>query len=103
MVELNRNVAKAEVDDSITENAVLKTASIFSLVLGVGVAVLLGFFITRSINLSLGEIIQSLIGGASQVDSASKQLSESSQSMAEGASEQAASLQQTSSSLEEMS
>lgn len=103
LVALNSQLAKTEVDKAVTENAVLGTASMIALFLGVGVAVLLGYFMTRSINSSLGAIILSLSGGSAQVDSASQQLSESSQSMAEGASEQAASLQETSSSLEQMS
>ncbi|WP_340103499.1 HAMP domain-containing methyl-accepting chemotaxis protein [Rhodohalobacter sp. 8-1] len=103
LVAINSQLAKTEVDKAVAENSVLATASMIALFLGVGVAVLLGFFMTRSINSSLGEIILSLAGGSSQVDSASRQLSESSQSMAEGASEQAASLQETSSSLEQMS
>lgn len=101
--KLNENIVQEELSSAYTKNAVLKNLSILALLLGVGVAILLGYFITRSINSSLGEIIQSLAGGSAEVDSASKQLSESSQSMAEGASEQAASLQETSSSLEEMS
>lgn len=103
LVVLNSQLAKTEIDKAVTENAVLGTASLIALFLGVGIAILLGYFITRSINSSLGEIILSLAGGSAQVDSASQQLSESSQSMAESASEQAASLQETSSSLEEMS
>lgn len=103
LVTLNDTIAQNEVEAATSENAVLSSVSIIALIFGVATAVLLGFFITRSINSSLGAIILSLAGGSAQVDSASQQLSESSQSMAEGASEQAASLQETSSSLEEMS
>lgn len=103
LVALNENIADKEIAAANTENTVLSNISIIALVLGVSAAGLLGFFITRSINSSLGEIILSLAGGSAQVDSASQQLSESSQSMAESASEQAASLQETSSSLEQMS
>ena len=103
LVAVNSQIAKAEVSAAVTESEVLGTASLVALFLGLAVAVLLGYFITRSINSSLGEIILSLAGGSAQVNSASQQLSESSQSLAESASEQAASLQETSSSLEEMS
>lgn len=103
LVTLNENIAHKEIAAANSQNALLSNISIIALFLGVSAAVLLGFFITRSINSSLGEIILSLAGGSAQVDSASQQLSESSQSMAESASEQAASLQETSSSLEQMS
>lgn len=103
LVSINSEIAKSEVSAAVTENNVLGTASIIALFLGVAIAVLLGYFITRSINSSLGEIILSLSSGSAEVNSASQQLSESSQSLAESASEQAASLQETSSSLEEIS
>lgn len=103
LVAMNSRISRAEVDAAATENALINNLSIIALLFGATTAVLLGFFITRSINSSLGEIILSLAGGSNQVDSASQQLSESSQSMAEGASEQAANLQETSSSLEEIS
>ena len=100
---LNSQIAASEVDKAVANNANLRTASLIALFIGVAIAALLGYLITRSINSSLGSIINSLTVGSDQVDSASRQLSESSQEMAEGASEQAASLEQTSSSLEEMS
>lgn len=103
LVTLNEEIARREITAANSKNALLSKASIIALILGVTIALMLGFFITRSIKSSLGEIILSLDGGSSQVDSASQQLSESSQSMAESASEQAASLQETSSSLEQMS
>jgi methyl-accepting chemotaxis protein len=103
LVMLNEEIAKNEVEAANSKNAVLRNASIIALVLGVTLSLLLGFFITRSINSSLGEIILSLSSGSAEVNSASQQLSESSQSLAESASEQAASLQETSSSLEEIS
>lgn len=103
LVAINDHIAEEEVQNANSENAVLRTASIIALIMGVSLSVLLGYFITRSINSSLGEIILSLSSGSAEVDSASQQLSESSQSLAESASEQAASLQETSSSLEQMS
>lgn len=103
VVSLNEDIANKEIAAAHSQNSVLTYVSIMGLIFGILVAVLLGIFITRSINSSLGEIIVSLTGGSDQVDSASEQLSESSQSLAESASEQAASLQETSSSLEEMS
>ncbi len=66
-------------------------------------AVLLTFFIIKSITATMRRVINGLTEGAEQVASASGQISSSSQSLAEGASEQAASIEETSASLEEMS
>ncbi len=103
LVDLNESIGKAEVEKAATMGAVFRNLSFGGLILGAGLAFLMGYRINRSINRSLGEIISGLASGSSQVDSASRQLSETSQEMAEGASEQAAGLQETTSSLEEMS
>ena len=66
-------------------------------------ALILGFFITRSITKPLNHVIEGLTEGADQVASGSGQVSSASQQLAEGSSEQAASIEETSSSLEEMS
>ncbi len=66
-------------------------------------AILIAFYITRSITKPINVITQGMSEGAGQVASASSQVASSSQSMAEGASEQAASIEETSSSMEEMS
>jgi methyl-accepting chemotaxis protein len=67
------------------------------------IALLTGYFLSRSISNRISRIIESLKGSAHQVSTASDQLSSSSQKLAEGSSEQASSLEETSSSLEEMS
>ena len=103
LANLNDSYVTAEVNAAVTENAVLKSISIIGLVLGVGLAGFLGFYITRSINKALRAIIQRLNSGSDQVNAASEQLSGASQELAEQASQQAASLQETTSSLEEMS
>jgi methyl-accepting chemotaxis protein len=76
-------------------------------IIGLGVALLVGivlaFFISRSIGRILSRIASALNGGAQQVTMAAQQVSSSSQSLAEGSSEQAASIEETSASLEEMS
>jgi methyl-accepting chemotaxis protein len=83
----------------------LSTASSVMLV-GLGIALLVGIvlavFITLSITRPINHIISGLSEGAGQVASAAGQVSNSSQSLAQGASEQAASLEETSSSMEEM-
>ncbi len=71
-------------------------------VLSVLGALISGFFIQRSVNISLSKIIERLKSGSEQVNASSEQLSSASQQLAESSSEQAASLQETTSSLEEM-
>ena len=79
-----------------------KLIIIIALIIGVVVAVLSAFFITRSITGPINRIIAGLNEGADQVNDAAAQVSSSSQMLAEGASEQASSLEETSSALEEM-
>ncbi|MEN6333953.1 MAG: methyl-accepting chemotaxis protein, partial [Phycisphaerales bacterium] len=67
------------------------------------VAVVVWFFMARSITGKIQRIVSQLSEGAEQVTSAAGQVSAASQSLAEGATEQAAGLEETSSSLEEMS
>jgi len=66
------------------------------------VAVLVIFFIARSIIQPINRMVVGLGLAADQVSAGSDQVSSSSQYLAEGSSEQAASIQETSSSLEEM-
>ncbi|SMO67470.1 HAMP domain-containing methyl-accepting chemotaxis protein [Gracilimonas mengyeensis] len=103
LVAMNSESADQEIEKADTENAILRRLSIIALIIGVGISILLGYFITRSVNKSLRSIIDRLNTGSEQVNSASVQLSGASQELAERSSEQAASLQETTSSLEEMS
>jgi len=66
-------------------------------------ALILMWFVAKSIAKPIKLILDGLNEGSDQVASASGQISSSSQSLAEGSSEQAASIEETSSSLEEMS
>jgi methyl-accepting chemotaxis protein len=66
-------------------------------------ALILMWFVARSIARPINLIIEGLSQGANQVTDASGQVSAASQSLAEGSSEQAASIEETSSSMEEMS
>ncbi len=72
-------------------------------ILGVLLAVGLGFGLTRAITRPLNRVIVGLGDGAEQIAAASNQVSSSSQQLAESTSESAASLEETSSSLEELS
>ena len=70
---------------------------------GVGISVIVSFFIIRSITGPIRKVIHGLTEASTQLDSASKEISSASQSLAQGASEQASSIEETSSTMEEMS
>lgn len=71
--------------------------------LGVAVALTLGFLLVRHLNSTLNLAIGNLMDGSEQVSSAAGQVAVSSQSLAQGASEQAALLEETSASAQEIS
>jgi methyl-accepting chemotaxis protein len=82
-----------------------RRGDILALAVGIGSIlglILLGFFISRSVNRALQRSVHGLMESFDQVSSAAEEVSTASQSLAEGASEQAASIEETSSSLEEM-
>lgn len=100
---INDQVVDEEVTKANRNASVIQTVSIFSILFGVGLAILLGYLVKRSINKALTSVNMRLSGGAEQVNVSANQLSGSSQSLAESANEQAASLEETTSSLEEIS
>lgn len=100
---LNSKVASETVRSEEGNANLMKDFSLIAMIIGVILAMGLGFLITRSITRPVKRIIEGLDQAAEQVASASSQVTSSSQSLAEGASEQAASIEETSSSLEEMS
>ena len=102
VAHLNSEMAEKEVQEAGSDAFIVEMASMIGLIVGVGLALVLGFFISRSISSNLREIIDSLNSGSEQVNASSEQLSGASQELSESASEQAAGLQQTTSSLEEM-
>lgn len=102
VVVINVEIANTESVVAARDATVAKFATIIGLIFGVGIAVLLGFFMSNSISKTLREIIDGLNSGAEQVNASSEQLSGASQELSESASEQAAGLQQTTSSLEDM-
>lgn len=71
-------------------------------VVGIGLGLILGFFIIRGAVRNMQSVIASLRDGSNQVAAAANQVSQSSQMIAEGATEQASSLEETSASLEQM-
>ncbi len=102
IIALNSDVALQAVKAEERNANMMKAFSLTAMIVGVALALLLGFFITRSITRPINRIIEGLNSGADQVSSASAQVSAASQSLAEGASEQASAIEETSSSLEEM-
>jgi methyl-accepting chemotaxis protein len=93
-------------DREITASVTLLSTFSMAMIIGIGIAVLVGvlmaIFITRGITKPINQIISGLNEGADQVNDAAAQVSTASQSLAEGASEQASSLEETSSALEQM-
>ncbi len=101
-----------QINDKITEDVVkgaefnaksVQNVSLFGIFLSVGIALLLGFLVKKSINTALISVIDRLGSGAEQINVASDELSSAAQSLAESSSEQAASLEETTSSVEEIS
>ncbi len=109
MKELNGMVANqqqlmaADATTAKSLSAFLMNLEWILLAAGIGLSVVVAFFIIRSITGPLKQVIQELSEASTQLDSASRQISDSSQSLAEGSSEQASSLEETSASMEEMS
>ncbi len=101
IVQINRDSARAEVQNAEGQAAFLKMFMLTALIIGVLLALVLGILITRSISRALHRIIAGLNDGSAEVASAAEQVASASQSLAEGASQQAASIEETSSALEE--
>jgi methyl-accepting chemotaxis protein len=103
MISLNDELAKK----AVAHNAAIATQADWTMgmitVLGMLLALGLGFGLNRSITRPLNHVIAGLSDGAEQIASASTQVSSASQHLAESTSESAASLEETSSSLEELS
>ncbi len=103
LVKMNAEQAKQRADNnSGIANRAVWLAVIITIV-GIGLAIGLGFFLAISITRPINQVVSGLSDGAEQVSAAASQVASSSQLLAEGSSEQAASLEETSSSLEEMS
>jgi len=101
-----KNMSTTMASDGVTQSrkqaGLIKTISLVATITGAVSALLLGYFISCSINVALRRVAANLGSGADQTASAAGQVAQSSQAMAEGASQQASSLEETSASLEEM-
>ncbi|WP_051328010.1 methyl-accepting chemotaxis protein [Desulfatirhabdium butyrativorans] len=103
IVRFNLQEGEASTQRAVSRGALVKTISIASALIGVLVAIVLGWFMTRSIVKPVARIVKGISNGADEVASAASQVASASQSLAQGSSEQAASIEETSASLEEMS
>lgn len=103
IVRLNLDRGNASIKEAFSRGTVVKTISISSALLGILIAIVLGWFMTRSIVIPIARIVKGITEGADEVASAAGQVASASQSLAQGSSEQAASIEETSASLEEMS
>jgi methyl-accepting chemotaxis protein len=103
LIDINVKGSKAEAEAAAGKANFSALLAIGFNVVGTIFAIVLGIFLSLSINRPINRVVSGLTEGADQVASAAAQVSSSSQSLAEGSSEQAASLEETSSSLEEMS
>ena len=103
MVAFNLKEADEMRKDATDKADTVKWISAVSAVVGILVALVLGWFMTRSIVKPINRIIDGISNGADEVASAAGQVASASQSLAQGSSEQAASIEETSASLEEMS
>ena len=79
-----------------------KSFTILMVLIGICIAGVAAYFISRNIRILLTSTVNNLTDTANQMSSASSQVSTSSQSVAEGATEQASSLQETSATIEEL-
>ena len=91
------------VDDVEQELHALTLAFFGVAALASGLALVLTYFVVRTVSRPLRAIAAELVSAADEVTSAASQVAGASQSLAQGASSQAASLQQTSASTEEIS
>jgi methyl-accepting chemotaxis protein len=103
IVRFNMQKGETSTQNAVSRGALVKTISVVSALIGILIAIVLGWFMTRSIVIPVARIVKGISNGADEVASAASQVASASQSLAQGSSEQAASIEETSASLEEMS
>ena len=92
-----------EIDNQTNEDyATLRNTNLIIAIGGIGLAILVAFFMVRQMMSMITSSVNGVTEGAEQVASASNQISSSSQQLAEGAQEQAASVEEITSSLSEI-
>jgi methyl-accepting chemotaxis protein len=102
LVRLNHDNAGRATADINSALAWTRQAVVWGLLLSIGAASAMSWFIVRGTNKVLTDAVEELANSSHQVTSASGQVASSSQALSQGATEQAASLEETSASMEEM-
>jgi len=99
------NLTETQENQATVERAtaIIKLLASTGTIIGVIIAISLGFFFSSVITRPIIRAIEGIGESAQQVTTASSKMSSASQSLADGTSQQAASLEETSSFLEEMS
>jgi methyl-accepting chemotaxis protein len=102
LIKINDAQVTKDLQEAETSGSRAKFISMSGMIVGFGIALLLGIFLSLSITRPLNRVIAGLGEGSEQVAAAAIQVSSASQSLAQGSSQQAAALEETTSSLEEM-
>jgi methyl-accepting chemotaxis protein len=102
LVKLNHDNAERSTVAIESALAWTRQAVVWGLLLSIGAATAMSWFIVRGTNKVLTAAVEELANSSHQVTSASGQVASSSQALSQGATEQAASLEETSASMEEM-
>jgi|GEM_PF-5072021 len=101
--EFDRLDKDAIIADGERSQRIMQGAIALALVMGLGLAVFIGYSIRRGLTGPLTRIIGSLTQDARELSSVSRQLAHTSSALSQGAGNQAASLEESASALEEMS
>ncbi|MGC8719794.1 MAG: methyl-accepting chemotaxis protein [Thermodesulforhabdaceae bacterium] len=96
-------LAKIIQNDSMGKINLLQKIFVVASLLGVFLAILVGFFVARSITKPISKVGKDLISATDEIASVSEVLLTENHKLAEGASEQAASVEESSASIEEIS
>mgnify|MGYP000987940921 CR=1 FL=1 len=103
MVSLQTSDAEAAYKQSQQTETVSMVIIVTAILVGLGISLILGITITRSITKPVTKMVNSLSDSSAQIGISSTQLSTASQEIANGAQEQASSIEETTSSMEELS
>jgi methyl-accepting chemotaxis protein len=102
MIESQQSLVAQDKVAALSMQSRTKSFTILMVLIGIGIAGVAAYFISRNIRILLTSTVNNLTDTANQMSSASSQVSTSSQSVAQGATEQASSLQETSATIEEL-
>jgi methyl-accepting chemotaxis protein len=103
LIQESNSKVQMDIEGAVADEKLTQGISVGGTAAGFLIAMILGWFISRSITRPVGKIIEKLTDASTKVTDGSRELASSAHSLSSGASEQAASIEETSSSLEEMS